>query len=315
MSVVDPKPTYFTAGYCTAFFACRSCQYLKVSRREHKHTKLLCLRNIRYFKDGHLMPTQSDDSESADSLTITFKMQKNDQMNDTVIHCRTDDSVLCPILQWARLVSQIWTYLGASLNIPVCSVWQNGRMEHITSHNIRQHLRAACGAIRSACLGFEPHEIGTHSLRSGAAMEMYLGEFPVYTPSCSLTGGQATPFFATSGSRWSISCATLQRRCWFFGLLDTFQTLPPDVYQLRTHVNATIMTMPRQGKRLDATSHNGRSCQHSPFTPNRPSGRGQTINGRNIFPIAKGAGGGENLEIIFLIPHPTSNAHLMHFVA
>jgi hypothetical protein len=63
----------------------------------------------------------------------------------------------------------------------VCTVWKNGRMEHITSKTILQHLRAACATIGSACLGFEPHEIGTHSLRSGAAMEMYLGEIPVYT--------------------------------------------------------------------------------------------------------------------------------------
>jgi hypothetical protein len=54
-------------------------------------------------------------------------------------------------------------------------------MEHITSRTILQHLRATCATIRSACLGFEPHEIGTHSLGSGAAMQMYLGEIPVYT--------------------------------------------------------------------------------------------------------------------------------------
>ncbi len=63
----------------------------------------------------------------------------------------------------------------------MCTVWQNGRMEHITSKTILQHLRAACATIGSACLKFEPHKIGTHSLRSGAATEMYLGEIPVYT--------------------------------------------------------------------------------------------------------------------------------------
>jgi hypothetical protein len=54
-------------------------------------------------------------------------------------------------------------------------------MEHITSKTILQHLRAACATIGSACLRFEPHKIGTHSLCSRAAMEMYLGEIPVYT--------------------------------------------------------------------------------------------------------------------------------------
>jgi hypothetical protein len=86
------------------------------------------------------MPTQSDDLESADSVAITFEMQTNYLKNDTVIHGRTDDSILCPVLQWARLVNKIWTYPGTSLDTPVCTVWRNGRMEHITSKSILQHL-------------------------------------------------------------------------------------------------------------------------------------------------------------------------------
>jgi hypothetical protein len=40
---------------------------------------------------------------------------------------------------------------------------------------------AACASVSSGQLGFEPHEMRTHSLRSGAAMEMYLASVPVYT--------------------------------------------------------------------------------------------------------------------------------------
>jgi hypothetical protein len=128
------------------------------------------------------MPTQSDDLESADSVAITFEMQTNYLKHDNVIHGRTYDSVLCPVLEWARLVIRIWTYPGNSLDTPVCSVWRNGRMEHITSKSILEHLQSACScsSYGSARLGFEPHEVGTHSLRSGAAMEMYLGEIPIY---------------------------------------------------------------------------------------------------------------------------------------
>jgi hypothetical protein len=175
----DKGITQLTIG--AAFFACRSCKYSKVPRSKEKCTKLLRLQNIRFFKNGHQLPSQFIDLESADSVAITFEMQKNDEKFDTVTHGRTDDSVLCPVIQWARLVSRIWTYPGASLDTNVCTVWQNGRMEHITSKTILQHLRAACATIGSACLGFEPHKIGTHYLRSGAAMEMYLGELPVYT--------------------------------------------------------------------------------------------------------------------------------------
>jgi hypothetical protein len=84
-----------------AFFACHSCKYLTVPKREERCTKLLCLQNIRFFKGGHLILAPSADLESADSMAITFEMQKNDNKFDTVIHSWTDNPVLCPIFQWA----------------------------------------------------------------------------------------------------------------------------------------------------------------------------------------------------------------------
>ena len=42
-------------------------------------------------------------------------------------------------------------------------------------------LRVAVGAIGEEKLGILMKEVGTHSIRSGAAMAMYLGECPVYT--------------------------------------------------------------------------------------------------------------------------------------
>jgi hypothetical protein len=38
-----------------AFFACHSCKYSTVPKREERCTKLLCLQNYRFFKDGHLI--------------------------------------------------------------------------------------------------------------------------------------------------------------------------------------------------------------------------------------------------------------------
>jgi hypothetical protein len=84
-----------------AFFACRLCEHLKVSRREMKRTKLLRLRDIRFFKDGRLISTPSKNLELADSVAATFKMPKNDHKHETVIHGRTDDPILCLVKQWA----------------------------------------------------------------------------------------------------------------------------------------------------------------------------------------------------------------------
>ena len=86
-----------------AFFTCRSCEYVKVPRREMKRTQLLCLQNIRFFKNVHLLPAPSDDLEFADSVVMMFKMQKNEEKHERVIHGRTDDPVLCPVKSWARL--------------------------------------------------------------------------------------------------------------------------------------------------------------------------------------------------------------------
>ena len=79
-----------------------------------KRTKLLCLCNIRLFKDGRLLSTPSDDLEFADSVAVTFEMQKNKMKHETIIHGRTDDPVLCPVKQWARLVNRIWSYQGTT---------------------------------------------------------------------------------------------------------------------------------------------------------------------------------------------------------
>jgi hypothetical protein len=42
-------------------------------------------------------------------------------------------------------------------------------------------LRAAVVSIGEDILGIKKEDVGTHSIRSGAAMAMYLGECPVYT--------------------------------------------------------------------------------------------------------------------------------------
>mgnify|MGYP006179045269 FL=1 len=67
------------------------------------------------------------------------------------------------------------------MNTHVSAYMNNGGIENITSGQVVNALRDVVGAIGEACLGIAKHKVGTHSLRSGAAMAMYLGECPVYT--------------------------------------------------------------------------------------------------------------------------------------
>ncbi len=180
MTELDIVLAQLTIG--AAFFACHSCEYSIVPKTEERWTKLLCLQNIRFFKDGHLILAPSIDLELADSVEITFEMQKNDSKYDTVIHGWTDNPVLCPVLQWARLVNRIWSYEGTTRDTSVCTFRRSGRrLDTIASSQVLTRLRAAATAVGSARLSFEPKEIGTHSLCLGAAMEMYLARVPVYT--------------------------------------------------------------------------------------------------------------------------------------
>jgi hypothetical protein len=44
--------------------------------KKMKKMKLLCLQNIRFFKNGHLLLVLLDNLEFADSVAVTFEMQK-----------------------------------------------------------------------------------------------------------------------------------------------------------------------------------------------------------------------------------------------
>jgi hypothetical protein len=151
-----------------------------------------------------------DSLELADSVAVTFEMQKNDQKNKTVIHGRTDDPILCPVKQWARLVNRIWTYPGTTEDTSVCTVWHHGRCNQITLLQVITTLRAACATIGSARLGFEPDEIGTHSLRSAPRWKCTLQEFP-FTLSCSLADGPVMLSCVTFGDKSSSFQKTSQK--------------------------------------------------------------------------------------------------------
>ena len=168
-------------GIGAIFFACRSCEYLKVPQAEKRRTDILKLRNIRFFKKGREISHSNPWLEYADRVAVTFEFQKKDEKNDTVTQHCTHDVTLNPTRAWATLVRRIRSYPGATDDTPVSAVWRNGRMEHITSKEMVKALRAAVVAVGEEKLGFKKEDIGTHSIRSGAAMSMALDQLPAYS--------------------------------------------------------------------------------------------------------------------------------------
>jgi hypothetical protein len=82
------------------FFACRLCKYLQVPKPEEKQTKILTLENISFYKDKIELPhLQTSELATANCISITFISQKNGHKNNVIIRWRTNDTVLCPVIQ------------------------------------------------------------------------------------------------------------------------------------------------------------------------------------------------------------------------
>jgi hypothetical protein len=163
------------------FFAMRSCEYLKV--QGPRKTKLLELRNIRFFQANATIPHSSSSLSSADCVSITFELQKRDTKNDTITQHKSGDKLLCPVKVWASIVRRIRSYQStdASTTVNTFQFPEGGKLHLFSGAELLKRLRFATTAIGQDSLGFTAKEVGLHSARSGAAMAMYLAHVPVFT--------------------------------------------------------------------------------------------------------------------------------------
>lgn len=163
------------------FFAMRSCEYIKV--QGPRKTKLLELRNVRFFKGNTQIPHSSPALSSADFVSITFELQKRDTKDDIISQHRSGDKLLCPVKVWAAIVQRIRAYHQSSPSSTV-NTFQfpgDGKLHAFTGAELLKRLRFATTSIGPDILGFTAKEVGLHSARSGAAMAMYLAHVPVFT--------------------------------------------------------------------------------------------------------------------------------------
>ena len=158
----------------------RSREYTKVPKAEEGRTKILVLRNIRFIKDGKVMDHDDACLERAECVAITFEMQKNDERNETVHHKPTGDPIMCPVRAAAELVRRIRSYPRTNDDTPVSAILTGSRVMQVSSRQVTHKLRDAVKAIGEDVLNIKAEEVGTHSLRSAAAMAMFLAGLPVY---------------------------------------------------------------------------------------------------------------------------------------
>ena len=90
-------------------------------------------------------------------------------------------NLLCPVKAWARVTRRVLAIKSSLTNSFVNTFQDKSKTFEISGSDAISSLQAAAQAIGEGSRSFKPTDIGTHSLRSGAVMAMYLDEVPVYT--------------------------------------------------------------------------------------------------------------------------------------
>jgi len=165
----------------------RSCEYTKVSQNKiypeaSCRTKLLCLRNFRFFRGSCLLNNFHDDHFLADSISITFEFQKNEERQETVTQEKSNDPSLCPVQSAASIIMFIVQIPGASPDISI-NLFRNGdgSVVLVSSSTMLATLRHAADSMGKDVLGFTSSKIGCHSIRSVCAMALFLASYPGFT--------------------------------------------------------------------------------------------------------------------------------------
>lgn len=160
------------------FFAMRNCDYSSVT--VPFRTQLLCLQDITFHNDKKKIDSRCDDIERlASSVTVTFRNQKNGEKGAMVTQHRNKHE-LCPVKALARLAKRKLSYKGTSLLTTINTVNIEGVLVPIKSELVLRRLREVVRHFGPDDLGFTEHEIGTHSILSSTAMQLFLNKYPTF---------------------------------------------------------------------------------------------------------------------------------------
>ena len=159
------------------FFAMRGCEYVRTP--VPGRTRRIILANV-VFRDEHrrVIPHSHPELISrAYVVSITFIAQKNGKKMDSRSQLRSGHHFLCPVLRWVSIVQRITRlipYHKPSTTVDSFPTASNA-LTHITSTFTRQLLWHVCAVSGGfPVFGFHPHELGNPSIRSGAAMSLFL---------------------------------------------------------------------------------------------------------------------------------------------
>ena len=167
---------------CALFIAGRSCEYTEVPQNEQK-TRPLRTCDIRFLVGAREIPHSSNEIFHAKTVIVGFGPQKSGFYDDEVPMDRNNDPILNPITLWAKVITRIQSYPKFDPKWPIYTYYdeKTKRFTPIKSREIQKDIKTAVATIGKDTLGFGPADVGTHSVRSSLAMQLYLQRVPHYT--------------------------------------------------------------------------------------------------------------------------------------
>jgi hypothetical protein len=159
---------------CAFFFACRSCEYLKV--QGPRRTKTLRKGDIQFRRGRSILPHDSPDLHLADTVAILFRDQKNRVKGVWRTAWATSDPDASPVISFSNVIRRIDSLPGSNDDtlLYTYAASSDRSVLAVADADMISALRAAVTAIGEDELGYTAADVGTHSIRSGAAMALVL---------------------------------------------------------------------------------------------------------------------------------------------
>jgi hypothetical protein len=160
------------------FFAMRSCEF--TTTEKPGRTKLATLDCIVFRnKQNQIISHRSPLLEYAYRVTVKFTLQKSKLKGEKRTHKASGNPVLCPVRSAASLIRRIYaTVPGACGTTTINTMFLSGETFRLKAAYLLNQIRSTCTlGGGTEVFGFEANEIGTKSLRSGAAMALFLMDY------------------------------------------------------------------------------------------------------------------------------------------
>lgn len=158
------------------FFAMRSCEYSRVESRGL--TQLLQIQDISFFDDNlGKIETETLSTCKPAFVTIIFQQQKNSNKGESRTQQATNDPVMCPVVAWKYIVLQITSdkTLPSTTTVNTIPPLSPSKIyKFISQQDTNKLLRSSCETMPVNYFGYSSKLIGSHSIRSGAAMALFL---------------------------------------------------------------------------------------------------------------------------------------------